>query len=247
MIIDSHVHTGVRAQGDDVPLERVISNMKALGIDKAVLFTTQGFYSDTRATNDQLAAAAARYPGVLYPWATVDPHEGESAVVELRRAITELGMGGLKLHPWVQGFSTTNPKMDMLMDELVTLDVPLVFHDGSPPWATSLQIANLARRYPTVPVILGHGGLRELWPDALRAARQLDNLWLGTSGVPYHGLQKMVDTLGPERLLFGTDGGAGHPSSMAYRLEVVKALQISDEAREAILGKNIAGLMGLSQ
>jgi predicted TIM-barrel fold metal-dependent hydrolase len=220
--------------------------MQALGIDKAVIFTTQGFYSDTRVANDELAAAASRYPGILYPWATVDPHEGEAAVLELRRAITELGMGGLKLHPWIQGYSTTNPKMDMVMEELVSLDVPLVFHDGSPPWTTPLQIANLARRYPTVPVILGHGGLRELWPDALLAARQLDNLWLGTSGVPYHGLQKMVDTLGPERILFGTDGGAGHPSTMAYRLGVVKALQISDQAREAILGLNMAGLMGLS-
>jgi predicted TIM-barrel fold metal-dependent hydrolase len=245
MIIDNHTHTGVRAQGDSVPLEGLLRNMQLLGIDKAVIFTTQGFYSDTRAGNDQLADAAARYPDKLYPWATVDPHEGEAAVLELRRAIRELGMGGLKLHPWVQGFSTTNPKMDMLMEELVSLGVPLIFHDGSPPFATSLQIANLARRYPTVPVILGHGGLRELWPDALRAAAELDNLWLGTSGVPYHGLQKMVDTLGPDRIVFGTDGGAGHPSTMAYRLEVVKMLQVSEQALDAILGENMARLMGL--
>jgi predicted TIM-barrel fold metal-dependent hydrolase len=219
--------------------------MKALGIDKAVLFTSQGFHSDTRVANSQLAIMSARFPDVLYPWATVDPHEGEAAVTELRRAIIDLGMGGLKLHPWIQGFSTTNPKMDMIMEELVILGVPLVFHDGSPPWSTPLQIANLARRHPTVPVILGHGGLRELWPDALHAARQLDNLWLGTSGVPYHGLQRMVDVLGPERILFGTDGGAGHPSTMAYRLGVVKALRIGDSALEAILGMNVARLMGL--
>jgi predicted TIM-barrel fold metal-dependent hydrolase len=220
--------------------------MQILGIDKAVVFTTQGFYSDTRAANDRLAAATARYPGILYPWATVDPHEGEAAVAELRRAVTELGMAGLKLHPWIQGYSTTNPKVDMIMEELVVLSIPLVFHDGSPPWTTPLQIANLARRYPSVPVILGHGGLRELWPDALLAARQLDNLWVGTSGVPYDGLQKMVDTLGPERILFGTDGGAGHPSTMAYRLAGVKALRISQEAREAILGGNLARLLDLA-
>lgn len=245
MIIDSHTHTGLRAQGEAVPVEGLIETMQTLGIDKAVVFTTQGFYSDTRAGNDRLAATAARYPGILYPWATVDPHEGEAAAAELRRAVTELGMGGLKLHPWIQGYSTTNPKMDMVMDELVRLGIPLIFHDGSPPWTTPLQIANLARRYPTVPVILGHGGLRELWPDALLAARQLDNLWLGTSGVPFHGLQQMVDSLGPERILFGTDGGAGHPSTMAYRLGVVEALRISDAAREAILGGNLARLLGL--
>lgn len=244
MIIDSHTHTGLRTQGAAVPVEGLIEAMRANGIDKAVVFTMEGFYSNTRAANNRLAATAARFPGILYPWVTVDPHEGEAATVELRRAISELGMGGLKLHTWVQGYSISNPKMDMVMEQVVWLGIPVIFHDGSPPWATPLQIANLGRRYRTVPVILGHGGLRELWPDALLAARQLDNLWLGTSGVPLNGLQKMVDTLGPERLVFGSDGGAGHPSTITYRLGLVKALRISDQAREAILGGSMARLLG---
>lgn len=245
MIIDSHTHIGTFAQRT-TPGQELVERMQSLGIDKATVFTSKGLRSDPQGGNDRLAAAAGRYPGILYPWATVDPRQGEAAAVELRRAVTELGMGGLKLHPWVQGYSIANPGMDIVMEEVARLGIPVIFHDGSPPWATPLQIANLARRYPTAPVILGHGGLRELWPDALLAARQLDNLWLGTSGVPFHGLQQMVDTLGPERILFGTDGPAGHPSTMAYRLGVVLALRISDAAREAILGGNMARLLGLN-
>ena len=247
MIIDAHMHLPIEPALQLVverPGEASIEAMRRSGIDKGVVLAADGWSGSSRDVNDAYADAAARFPGILYPWATVSPYylplEGEAEVMELRRAVTELGMCGLKMLEQMPGY------MDMVMEELAHLGVPVIFHSGTPPWTTPLQLANLARRYPTVTVILGHGGLEELWSDALLAARQLDNLWIETSRVSFHGLQKMVDTLGPERIVFGSDSATRH-HTMRYCIERVKALRISDQAREAILGGNMARLLGLSE
>ena len=248
MIIDAHTHLPLGGWtselGVELPGEVLIEGMRANGIDKAVILAANGWYGPSWDVNDTYASVAARFPDILYPWATVSPYylplEGEAEVLELHRAVTELGMCGLKMLESMPGY------MDMVMEELARLGIPVLFHCGTPPWTTPLQIANLARRYRTVTVILGHGGVEEFWSDALLAARQLDNVWLETSRVSFHGLQKMVDTLGPERIVFGSDSATRH-HTMRYCIERVKALRISDQAREAILGGNMARLLGLSE
>ena len=247
MIIDAHNHLptgGYTGPAFERPGEVVVQTMQASGIDKAVILGISGWYRTSREINDLYAAEASRFPGILYPWAAVSPPnlvlDGKSEAMELRRAVTELGMGGLKLVRLRPGY------MDILMEEVVHLGIPVLVHSGTPPDATPLQVANLARRYPTVKVILGHsGGADVLWPDALLAARQLDNIWLETSRASFNGLQKMVDTLGQERIVFGSDSPYV-PSTVQYCLERVKALRISDQAREAILGGNMARLLGLT-
>jgi predicted TIM-barrel fold metal-dependent hydrolase len=46
-------------------------------------------------------------------------------------------------------------------------------NDSSP-----LQIAAFAARHPKVTVILGHGGLHDLWKEAIVAADRTANLYL---------------------------------------------------------------------
>ena len=38
---------------------------------------------------------------------------------------------------------------------------PVLFHDGKPPFTSSLQIGSLAERYPGCAMILGHGNLED--------------------------------------------------------------------------------------
>lgn len=248
MIIDAHTHLpgGGFVSGEAVkePGEKMLQAMDATGVDKAVVLAAAGWHGPSRNENDIYARVAAQFPDRLIPWATLGPYllplRGEAEVRELRRAVTELGMSGVKLLEVMPGH------MGPVMEELAQLGVPLIFHSGTPPWTTPLHIANLARQYPSVTVILGHGGGEELWSDALLAARQLDNVWVETSRASFAGLQKMVDVLGPERIVFGSDS-SGQIDTMRYCMERVKALRISDDAREAILGGNMARLLGLSE
>src|SRR5262249_10514442 len=77
------------------------------GLDMmAVMF---GVDRSTRAKNvfegnDYVAEVVQKYPAVFIGWASVDPWAAGAAVKELERAVTQLGLRGLKLHPITQAF-----------------------------------------------------------------------------------------------------------------------------------------------
>ncbi len=114
----------------------------------------------------------------------MNPSTMDDAVAEVERCVQQLGLSGIKLHPWLQAFSVTHPGMKLIMDAASAFNVPVLFHDGTPPYATPRQIGWLAARHPKVTVILGHAGLADLWRDAADVARLCPNVWLQPTAAP---------------------------------------------------------------
>jgi uncharacterized protein len=246
VIVDCHTHFVSELYGhlggDVRPL---VESMDVHGIDHAVVFTLDGFFEDSQLHNDKLAEFVAAHPGRLTGFANVHPRRADAAG-EVRRAVTELGMKGVKFHPWLQGFSPVESFMNPIAEVCAELNVPMIFHDGTPPYTTPLQIALLAERYPELTVILGHSGLLDLWPEALVAASRNDNVWLCLCGPPTAALQKLVDAVPHDRIVFGSDIGFGRDYQARHRIEQVRVLDLSDDSREAILGGNAARLLALT-
>jgi uncharacterized protein len=112
----------------------------------------------------------------------------------------------------------THPGVDLIMSAAAAMNVPVLFHDGTPPYSTSRQIAYLAAKHPATQVILGHSGLADLWRDAADAGRTLPNVWLQPTCAPPVAVRAALAAVGPERLLFGTDGGFGTIAFMRYSI-----------------------------
>jgi uncharacterized protein len=245
VIVDCHTHFVSELYGhlggDVRPL---VESMDVHGIDHAVVFTLDGFFEDSQLHNDKLAEFVAAHPGRLTGFANVHPRRAEAAG-EVRRAVTELGMKGVKFHPWLQGFSPVESFMNPIAEVCAELNVPMIFHDGTPPYTTPLQIALLAERYPELTVILGHSGLLDLWPEALVAARRNENVWLCLCGPPTAALQKLVDAVPHERIVFGSDIGFGRDYQARHRIEQVRVLDLAKDSLDAILGGNAARLLSL--
>jgi predicted TIM-barrel fold metal-dependent hydrolase len=142
----------------------------------------------------------------------------DDAVKEVERCVRELGLIGIKLHPWLQAFSMTHPGVDLIFDAAAALKVPVLLHDGSPPYSTPRQIAWVARKHPDVQVIFGHSGLADLWRDAADAARVCPNIWLQPSAAPPVTIRTGLEAVGPDRILFGSDGGFGTVRFMRYTI-----------------------------
>ena len=106
--------------------------------------------------------------------------------------------------------------MAPIMEVAGSLGVPVMFHDGTPPYSTSRQAAWLAERYPHTQVILGHAGLADLWRDAADAAQRLPNIWLQPAGSPPMTIRMALQGAGRDRLLFGSDGGFASIGVMRY-------------------------------
>ena len=104
-MIDFHVHQPAAAAYG--PAE-YLTAMDELGVDLSVVFTYEGLLRPSVATNDSLAAWVAPAPDRLVAFATVDPRD-PGAAREIERCVQEHGMRGIKLHPWLQGFSAHEP------------------------------------------------------------------------------------------------------------------------------------------
>ena len=89
--------------------------MDELGVDVSVVFTYEGLLRPSAAANDSLAALVAPAPERLVAFATVDPRD-PGAAAEIERCVREHGMRGVKLHPWLQGFSAHEPGLQRVCE-----------------------------------------------------------------------------------------------------------------------------------
>ncbi len=67
-------------------------------------------------------------PKRLVGFASVVPNPTDIAVRELKRAIEDLGLRGLKLHPGMQGFCIRHPHVVKVINTAGELNVPVVIH-----------------------------------------------------------------------------------------------------------------------
>ena len=240
MIVDCHTHWGrcwEDRDGDDP--SRWLATLNGYGIDRAYLMGHYNLYrcDMARGDNDRLARMTERHPNRFWPLGSVWPQMGQEAVAEARRCVVDLKMVGLKFHPWLQGFSTADPVFAEICGLAGALNVPVLFHDGTPCYSMPEQVGGLARRFPRTRFVLGHAGLLWNWRSALEVAR-LPNIWLCLCGPHMRAVEILCERTDPDRLLWGSDFGYGFADPIGYRLSLIRKAGIGDALREQILGVN---------
>lgn len=243
-VVDTHTHLPTRGWEDTVGTgpDRFLEVLDSNSIDEAWVFPSAGLSDPDPVHNDAVSRFCAHDPARLRPFCTVHPHL-PGAIAELRRCVEELGACGLKLHPWLQGFSATDSCLDELGAVASELDIPLVFHDGTPPGSSPLQVAYFAERFLQVQVILGHGGLHDLWEEAVIAAERVPNLRLTPSGTPPGRLHQVIDRVGADRVLFGSDAGYSEPRWQRFQLDKIAHAGLDDASRDLVMGANAVKLV----
>jgi predicted TIM-barrel fold metal-dependent hydrolase len=247
-MIDFHVHqpspSGAwGASGFDA--KTYVEFMDGVGVDVSVVFTIDGLLDPSRPGNDGLRDYVAAAPDRLVGFGTCAPRD-PAAPDEVERALGELGLRGIKFHPWLQGFAPHEPFMDPICEVAARHQAPILFHDGTPPYSTPLQIAALAGRHPRTPMVLGHGGLHDMWREAIVAVNENENLHICMCGLPPYAMRRVVDDCPVERILFGTDGGLGDRGDQPYvatRLRHLQELDLTDDQRAAITDRNARRLL----
>jgi len=210
-IIDAHTHRpGSLLGAPPRPIGELRREFEQDGLSGAWIATTDGLIRDTNRHNDLLAEDLRDHLDFFVPFCTVDPHQGaEAAIRELERCRKELGMRGLKLHSWLQAFSISNPAVVPILRRAGELRMPVLFHDGTPPYSTPLQVAAAAEQAPETTVILGHAGLDDLYRDAILACLRHPSIYLCLCSVSSGYIQEIIGRCPADRLLFGSDGGFG--------------------------------------
>lgn len=243
-MIDFHVH---QPRGDAYESDEYLAVMDRLGIEVSVVFTYEGLLRPTSDANDSLAAFVAPHAERLVSFATVDPRD-PGAAAEIERCVREHGMRGVKLHPWLQGFPAHEPGLGEVCTAVSELGIPLLFHDGTPPFSTPLQLASLARRHPHALIVLGHGGLHDFWREAIEAVVTTPNVHLCMCATPPYAMRLIVEHCPLDRLLFGTDAGLRPQPFHLYaalRIRQLERLELTPAQWRAIVDQNPRRLLGM--
>ena len=236
-MIDFHVH---QPAADAYGAETYADFAASLGVELSVAFTFEGLRQPGAAANDSLAAFVAAGGERFVAFANVDPSDA-GAADEIHRCVHDHGMRGVKLHPWVQGFSMHTPGLDPVCEAAAELEIPIIFHDGTPPYSAPLQLAALARRHPRTTIVLGHGGLHDLWREAWAAVASTDNVHICLCATPAYAMRELIARCPLERILFGTDGGLLPEPRQRYvvlRVRQLELLGLTGRQRQAILEDN---------
>lgn len=249
MIMDFHTHWGVCFQERDrLDPARWLETFDRHGVTHAVVLPFGGLLDAARirAENDDIAAVCAASGGQMVPFCTVNSWFAQEAIAELRRCLGTLGHRGIKFHPWLQGQSVSTPAMDAVCEMAADHGVPILFHDGTPPFSLPSQMALLARRHPRTKIVLGHCGLLEHWREVAAALNAAENLWGCLCGPHVAGMREIVRRCDAGRLLWGSDFGFTFTDVIGYRLNVMNALEMSDNLHEAVFADNPRRLLKMT-
>lgn len=200
----------------EVTSQKWISEMEKNGIDKLIFVTGGG--------NGLLSKIVQQHPKLFVGYAHHDPF-AKDAPQQLEYAINDLGLRGYKiLAPDLQG-RLDDAVLKPLWQRAEKFEIPVLIHFGTlgaaggianHPNINPMILHETARAHPDIPFIIPHFGCG--YPsELLQLAWVCPNIYVDTSGsnqwvrwMPYpltvkELFRKFYETLGPERILFGTD------------------------------------------
>jgi predicted TIM-barrel fold metal-dependent hydrolase len=233
-----------------ISVEQMLAEMDAAEVEKAVVLafdveTAHGW----KVSNELVADIVERAPDRLVGFASVDPNKGELAVRELERAVRELGLKGLKLHPPTQHFVMNERRHYPLWGKCQELGVPMLVHTGHNQSGGRLKYADptfvddVALDFPELRIILAHFGFP--WVEqAISVAWIRRNCYLELSGwspkyIP-ETVWRYANSLLQDRVLFGTDWPV---MSMKRWLDDFEATPLKPDVKEKILYRTAARLL----
>jgi len=252
-------------------LEAYLEAMEDLGVDMLVLHSTANRPDSCRELNDRTAKLCRDCPDRIVGLAAVPllyPHE---AVLEVDRAINDLGLKGLKIYPRAQKVTLDQQSIRPVLARAAELGVPVLTHSTPLPIAYSgyhSQYAsidntadNLARLFfsgvlsdiPELKVIGAHlGGGMVFYKDFLLEvnpdwAQYFDNIYYDLSGYPFSEkmIKAAIDMVGEDHLLFGSDYPLVGTEVVGQLISKIQRFDLRKEVKDKILGGNAARLLGI--
>lgn len=235
--------------------EGLLALMDRVGIGRACVSSASAImYRNSHAGNEELLEQIDEHRDRLIPFAVLSPAYA-AWERDLRWCQETLGAKGLRLYPPYHNYGLDDDCCHELVDAATELgmivSIPMTAHDlrqrhwlVDVPAVAANDIAALVAAHPDAKfVILQGGGFGG--SELVQKADQLPpNYWFDMSVQDsFYGkdLQRMKDSLGAERMVFGTGICFRYPEPAFVRME---GLQATEEEKQGIFSGNMLGLLG---
>jgi uncharacterized protein len=254
-IWDGHYHGIFLPDSTDFSSHKAMMfYVERLGIERVIVQGTGGTRDDRmesppavdQALRRLLETEKDRISGMV----RVDPSDPERSVRNMENWIRNGPCIGIKYSGGNPGALTcSHPNNDPIIELAEELDAVVYIHTwikvggnprrvgggNNPGESTPMDVAELAGRFPNVPLVCGHGDGD--WELSARAVRPYENIFLEFSGSDPHSgsADYAVNELGAERLVWG-----GHGPSRSFSTELSKVLEasVSHDDKMKIFGRN---------
>lgn len=212
LIIDSHAHIsheGAQGTGfmhqpfSDAP--SMVERAKTMGISSACISAWIGVWSDYEDGNEIVHDAMRRFPKFYRGYATLQPQYVKDWKREIAKVHGRYRMGGLKPYFPRTGLAYSHPGWAPWFEFGNRHRCYTLIHPSDNFVA---DMNALIPRYPDMWFILAHtGGSFGSARDGIEIAKKFPNvsLEITLTSVTYRVIEFMVDHVGADRVLFGTD------------------------------------------
>ena len=256
-----HCHVASRGFGFEVERNPAMGTlpglhhiMQALGIDQAVAlapFEPQ----EGMEPNLWLVEQLESYPEMI-GFATINPIAADA--VEQMKTSVRRGLVGLKLHPPAFRVALDDPNMEPYWQAAEEMRLPIAIHTGVHGWYLRrylpILLDDVAERHPHLSLIIEHVGGAAMFDQALAVLQDKENCYAGltqTSGrygayaLWPQRLKLLLDTVGPDRIIYGVDYPWSEDNLGAVRDDIawIRSWGLSAEDEGKILGGNLAQLV----
>jgi uncharacterized protein len=237
---------------DVIPFELTIAAMRAAKIDRALACAWHG-PTGALISNDEVAALVQAAPDLVVGIASVDLTRPMDGVRELRRAVRQLGLRGLRVLPWLWNLPPNDRRYYPLYAECIELQIPFclqVGHTGpmcpSEPGRPIPYLDEVALEFPELVIVGGHLGYP--WHDEMISlATKYPNVYIDTSAYKPKrypaSLRDYIKTNGRKKVLFGSNFPMLAPADC---LAEIDELGLDADARRLFLGDNATRVFKLA-
>ncbi len=246
-IWDGHCHLeGFEGATPGERMQNMLRYADRMGIERMCVFLGMQFEfyaspESMRKQNDEVMEAMKHSNGRALGYAFMNPNYVDDCLDEMNRCVRDGPMVGLKFEFDTPALANS-PPLDRIIARAGELKAVVMHHTyikttgNMVGESTPVELAELARRHPSVTIICGHTGAT--WELGIPPLRRLKNVYADLSGSdPTSGFTEMaVRELGADRVMYGSDIGG---RSFASQLAKVMGANIPLSARPLIMGENL--------
>ena len=243
-LLDAHTHLGVDEDGQSLTVEALLAALDEVSPGaRACTFPLHDpeRHPGYRVPNDRVLGWAEESGGRLVPYCRLDP--AEEPVAEAERCLAR-GARGIKLHPRAQAFEFGNSAAESIFAVARDAGVPILIHAGRG-MAPMDALADLALRFPEVPLVLAHAGIAGQGMFASRLAEHPAVVYDTSTLSPFDVIE-LFARVPAERIVFASDVPYGRPAFALYQALRIGRLVagLDDDELRMLVGGTMGALLG---
>lgn len=249
-VFDCHLHCPAE-QGENWQWYKVTNNfgdfvdyLDKTGVHRGIINSQRSYGAlpeEFKAGNREVARYVDKYKGRFLGACVVNPQYIEEALREIEYCRNQLGFVWVgELCNYMVPYQYTIPEFDQLVEQVIRLNMVLALHTEQG------EMEYIARKFPGATIAFAHFGDDHEYDDIFKRidlVAQNPNFYLDTSGYGHDRvgvLEYAVKSIGPDRVLFGSDFSINDPGTVMAR---IRNAFLTKEQKHKIFSGNLHALL----